>query len=457
MPNSAAKKHPKLVTTLIETFGFSPLFATIVALFLVLLAGAALVWLWLSAPPRTIRMLTGPPGSSFDRYARQVEGATPTTRTYEKRLAHRWDLKLQVIPSNGSMDNLKRLAAGEGDVAFVQGGLVGENPPPNLVSLGSVASQPIWIFYRATSRMARLSELAGKRIGVGGPGSGTHALAIDLLTRSGITAATATLVEDDAGDASTALLSGKLDAIFLMGEAASLQTLRTLIRAPEIQLYHFTQADAYVRRIDYLNKIVLPQGAIDFALNLPTQDVVLVGPTVQLLARQGFNGALTDVLLEAAGQVHGRGGLLSRRGEFPAPIKGEYPISPDAERYYKSGLGFTYERVPNFYVASLINRVLVAIVPIALLTIPAIRLLPIAYRWSVQLRIYRCYRPLLRLEREVHSPVTPEEAEELRARLDEIEADVNALKVPASFAYQFYALRGHVNFVRKRLQAVTAA
>ena len=206
-----------------------------------------------------------------------------------------------------------------------------------------------------------------------------------------------------------------------------------------------------------VSKIVLPQGSIDFALNLPAQDVVRVGPTVQLLAREGFNGALTDVLLDAAGIVHGRGGLLARRGEFPSPLKGGYPISRDAGRYYKSGLGFTYEHVPNFYLASLINRVLVAIVPIALLIIPAIRLLPIAYGWSVQLRIYRCYRPLLRLEREVRSPVAREEAGELAARLEEIEADVNKLKVPASFAYQFYALRGHVAFVRKRLPAATAA
>lgn len=61
------------------------------------------------------------------------------------------------------------------------------------------------------------------------------------------------------------------------------------------------------------------------------------------------------------------------------------------------------------------------------------------------------YRPLLRLEREVQTPITAEQAAELRARLDEIE------EVPASFAYQFHALRGHVAFVRTRLKAAVAA
>jgi hypothetical protein len=91
-------------------------------------------------------------------------------------------------------------------------------------------------------------------------------------------------------------------------------------------------------------------------------------------------------------------------------------------------------------------------VPIALLLIPAVRLLPVAYRWSVQIRIYRCYRPLLRLEREVLA--TPDESrrQELLAQLDAIEAQVEALRVPASFASAFYELRQHVGFVRKRLQ-----
>jgi len=42
----------------------------------------------------------------------------------------------------------------------------------------------------------------------------------------------------------------------------------------------------------------------------------------------------------------------------------------------------------------------------------------------------------------------------LLTRLEEIECEVNKLRVPASFASQFYALREHVDFVRARLNAV---
>jgi hypothetical protein len=260
------------------------------------------------------------------------------------------------------------------------------------------------------------------------------------------------VVEQASEEGGNDFVAGKLDAIFLMGDSAPTQTVRTLLRTPEVQLYHFTQADAYVRRLTYLNKIVLPRGAIDFGHDLPAQDVALVGPGVELIAREGLNSAFSDLLLDVARQVHGRATLLARRDEFPAPLKREYPLSEDALKFYKSGKLITYDLVRSFWLASLINRILVAVVPIMLVLIPAIRFLPVIYRWSVQLRIYRCYRPLLRIERDAAAAPDRAQTEELVRRLDEIEADVQRLKVPASFAHQFYDLRNHIAFVRLRLR-----
>ncbi len=448
MESTSHSRRPKLVATLIETFGFSPWLASLVAVILLLLTAAALLWVVLSAPPRIITITSGPPGSSFERHA----------EAYRTELAKR-GVTLKIVASGGSLDNLQRLQGGTSgvDLGLVQGGLVGDNPPPDLVSLGSVSYQPLWVFYRGTTRMTRLSELAGKRIGVGAPGSGVHTLARALLEANGITSEKTTFAEQPGEVAGNDFQAGKLDALFLMGDSAPTQTLRTLIRAPDVQVFNFTQADAYVRRLAYLNKIVLPQGSFDFGRNLPSQDIVLVGPTVELIARRGLNSAVSDLLLGVVQHVHGKSGLLARRGEFPAPLEHEFPISDDALRYYKSGKGFTYQLVTSFWLASLINRLLVAIVPILLVLIPAIRFLPIAYRWSVQIRIYRCYRPLLQLERDTETPLAAARAAELLQRLDAIEREVNALKVPASFASQFYDLRNHVVFVRSRLKSALGA
>jgi TRAP-type uncharacterized transport system substrate-binding protein len=442
------KKRPKLVTTLIETFGFSPWLATLVSLFLLVLGASAVVWIVLSAPPRTLTITTGPEDSSFQRNA----------LLYQKALAAQ-NVTLKIMPSGGSLDNLNRLKKPNSgvDIGFVQGGVVEGGKPEDLISLGSVSYQPLWVFYRGATKLTRLAELAGKRVAVGAPGSGTRALALTLLTANGITCAPTVFSDADAGEAAAGLLGGKLDAVFLMGDSAPLQTLRTLIRDENVQLFSFLQADAYVRRYPYLNRIVLPRGSIDFGKDLPAQDVILIGPTVELVARKDFNSALSDQVLEAAKETHSRSSLLQKRGEFPAPLDRDFNLSEDAQRYYKSGMGLFYRMFHNFWLSSLLNRLLVAIVPIVLVLIPAMRLLPLVYKWSIQLRFYKVYRPLLRLEADSRGPLTSERALELLGRLDEIERSANELRVPASFGFQFYDLRGHLAFVRSRLKSAAAA
>ena len=236
-----------------------------------------------------------------------------------------------------------------------------------------------------------------------------------------------------------------------MGEDASTTTIRQLLRAPDIHLYSFKQATAYIRRFSYLSVLQLPEGSLDFGKDLPHQDVYLLGPTVELIARRHLDPALLDVLLDAAREVHGKATLLQKKGEFPAPLEHDFKISPEALRYYKSGKSFLYRHLP-FWIASLANRVLVVIVPAVVLLIPAVRLIPTMLKLRVKLRLYRWYRALLLLDRELLVD-SAGNRDELVKRLDDIERAVNKMKVPASFADQFYALRGDIRFVRGRIMA----
>src|SRR5437763_11507252 len=141
---------------------------------------------------------------------------------------------------------------------------------------------------------------------------------------------------------------------------------------------------------------------------------------------------------------------MERLGEFPAPVEHDCSISQEALRYYKSGKSFLYRHLP-FWIASLVNRILVVIVPAIVLLIPALRLIPTLLQLRVKLRLYRWYRALLLLDRELLTK-SPGKRDEFLKRLDDIETAVNKMKVPASFADQFYGLRGHINFVRERLR-----
>lgn len=426
-----------------EFFGLGKAAAVAAMLVIGLALAVAIFWFFHSAPPRTITITSGPEGSIFRMNAEK----------YAKILA-RNGVTLKILDSEGSLDNLKRLLDPKSrvDIGFVQGGVATNLDGKNkLVSLGSVLYEPVMIFYRGAKRCELLSEMAGRRISIGEEGSGARALALVLLEANGIKPGGSTpLLGLDSDDAVKALLAGKLDAVLLMGDSASIQNIRTLLRTPGIQLYDFTQADAYTRRIHYLSRLVLPKGSIDFGKNIPNHDVQLIGPTAEIIARPDLHPALSDLLLEAAREVHGGAGLLRKQGEFPAPLEHEFPISADAQRFYKSGKSFLYRYLP-FWMASLVNRVLVVFVPLILVIIPGIKLIPALYRWKINLGIYRWYRALLMVERELTRDVSKERKTELFERLDEIEQAVNTMKVPASFAEQFYVLRGHIDFVRERL------
>jgi TRAP-type uncharacterized transport system substrate-binding protein len=438
-----------MVAALSETFGLHFVVATLLVVGSALLVLAAFAWVVHSIPPRTVTLSSGHPGSTFARFA----------RSYQRRLAEH-GVELRILPSEGSPENLQRLQdpASGVDLAFVQGGLKESVTALDVMSLGSVSHEPLWIFYRGPDRVARLGDFAGKRVGIGALGSGTHTLALTLLKANGLTGANTTLLPLDAEEAAAALLAGRADAVFLMGDMASTRTLRGLLRAPGIRLFDFPQADAYVRRFQYLNKIELPEGAMDLVRNLPDHPVTLVGPTVELVARAGLNPALSDLLLEVAQQVHGRPGLFQAKGEFPAMVEHDFPLSDDAVRYHQSGKGLLYRALGSFWLASILNQILVVFVPTAFVLFSAVRFFPNAYRWGMQLRIYRFYRLLLRIEREI--PAGPSQGgvpPELLARLDELEGQVNRLQVPAALADQFYGLRYYISFVRDRLKPPGAA
>ncbi|GFO55311.1 C4-dicarboxylate ABC transporter substrate-binding protein [Geomonas sp. Red276] len=401
-------------------------------------------WYVRPAPPNTITMTAGAPGSIYMLNAEK----------YRKILA-RNGIKLKILPSAGSLENLRRLTDPNSkvDIGFVQGGVANGTDISNLVSLGSIFHQPLLLFYRGDKPLSILSQFEGKRVAVGTEGSGTQTLAMTLLKANGIEPGGKTQLLPLAGsDASDALLSGQADAIFLMGDSATPPVLRKLLRAPGVRLFDVSQADAYSRKFPYLMKMTLPMGGIEFGKNIPPQDVQLVGPTVELVARKRLHPALSDLLIEAAREIHGRSTLFQKAGEFPAPLEHEFPVSSDAKRYYSSGKGFFYKWLP-FWLASLVDRMVVVVVPVLVLLIPGVKLLPAIYNWRIRSRIYRWYGALIALERTILDNPTPEERTQLLRKLDEIEVQVNRMKVPLAFAEQFYVLRDHIQFVAQRYRA----
>jgi hypothetical protein len=162
---------------------------------------------------------------------------------------------------------------------------------------------------------------------------------------------------------------------------------------------------------------------------------------------------LSDLLLEAAREVHGRAGLYKKSGEFPAPIEHDFAISADASRYYASGRSFLYRTFP-FWIASLIERIAAIVVPMTIILVPGFKIAPAIFRWRVVSRIYRWYAVLQHIERDSYEqPLDAAHCDALLHRLAHVEATVSKLNVPPAFGDLLYGLRGHIVVVRQSLLA----
>ncbi|RAR60547.1 TRAP-type uncharacterized transport system substrate-binding protein [Paraburkholderia unamae] len=416
----------------------------------ILLISVAAIWLAVRliqpAPPNTLTMSAGPKGSTYWNDAQKY-----------KAILARNKITLNVLESEGSAQNLQRVSDPKSnvDVAFVQDGIA-TKVPDGVVSLGSVAYVPLVVFYHGPVA-TKLSQFEGQRLAIGAEGSGTRELALTLLKANGIEPGGPTkLLPLSGDDAARALVAGKIDVAILAGDSAQPPVMGRLMRMPGVRFFDFVQADAYARRFPYLTAITIPMGAFDFGRNLPAAPLHFIAPTAELVARDSLHPALSDLLIEAAKEVHGRSTLLQRAGEFPAPRAQDFPISADAARYYKSGKSFLYRALP-FWVASLADRLVVLLVPIIVVLIPGLRIVPSLYAWRVKSRIYRWYGSLIALERAAMADNSPTERRALIRQLDSIEESVNGMKMPLAYAEQFYVLREHIGFVRERLAATREA
>jgi hypothetical protein len=245
------------------------------------------------------------------------------------------------------------------------------------------------------------------------------------------------------------LLAGDLDAVVFASAPESL-LVQMLLQTPGIALFDFGQADAYSRRFPFLTAVTLPRGVVDLARDLPPRDVRLVAPTATLVARRGTHPALIQLFVQAAQQIHGGAGWFQRKGDFPSAAGTELPLAKEAQRFYAAGTPVLQRYLP-FWLANLLERMWPVLVTIVAILIPLSRMLPPLYQFRIRSRIFRWYAQL----REVEDGVGKRPAATLLDELQAIEARVESVNVPLSYADELYSLRSHIQMVGNRLRATS--
>jgi TRAP transporter TAXI family solute receptor len=377
-------------------------------------------------------------------------------------------VELDVHDSDGSLENLERLERGDATVAFVQGGVADVTKHQDLMSLCSVYSEPVWVFYRralgegasfdrsASHSRVNLQDLKGKCLAVGTPGSGTRAVAVQLLKELQVinardAASIATELKPLGGShAAEALLNGQVDAAFLVTSAES-PVIRRLLESPNIELMSFERAKAFEKRFPFLSSVTLGAGVIDLQANLPRRDIQLLAPTANLVCRRDLHPALVPLLMKAAHRVHEEGGFLDEAGTFPSSGHLDMPISADARRYLKSGPSPFYKYLP-FQIAVGLDRTKLFLLPLVTLLIPLLKTAPPIYRWRIRCKIFKWYRGLREIDARLRENDTAWDVSAEIDRLENMEVELSEVSVPLSNMYEFYALRMHVDFVLKKLR-----
>jgi TRAP-type uncharacterized transport system substrate-binding protein len=392
-------------------------------------------------PPRTVTMATGLEGGAYHEVGKR----------YREILAHH-GIRLQLLATRGALDNLARLSdprSGVG-VGLLQGGITSEKESPDLESLGAVFYEPLWFFHRGGAWGKGPEALRGRKISIGPEGSGSRALALELLARNGIDQRVADLLPLTPQEAGERLTRGEIDAALMLASWDS-PVVRRLLSEEDIALASFPRTDAYVALYPFLTKLALPAGVVDLARNRPPTEVILFAPKASLAVRRSLHPAIQYLLLDAAEQIHSGPGIFQRSGQFPAGESIDLPLSDEARQFYRSGRPFLQRHLP-FWAAVLIGRLLPLLIPLVGVIYPLLRLMPALYAWQIRWRIVRMYGELRGLERDVESRAPAESIADLKERLDRLEGKAYRLPVPQFYADALYTLRMHIALVRERLQ-----
>jgi TRAP transporter TAXI family solute receptor len=417
----------------------------LVGLGVVLFVGA-LIQFVTSMPPRTFTWLAGRQGGAYYMGAEVY-----------KQIAQTRGFDINIVETAGSVEALQKLENGEGDVAFIQGGVAAQGDPAKVSTLATVAYEPLWIFYNRAiagdQPLDSFEQLAGKRIAIGEANSGTNQLARLLLSDAGIDEQDATLLEIPSSAAVEGLQKGDLDAAMFVS-AYQAATIQSLVADPNVELMSLRYADALARRHQFLDVLVLPRGTFDIVGNSPRQDVNLVTTRANLMVRAGFHPDLIRLLSIAAVQFHSPGGIFAEPDEFPNTTYTDLPVSREAKAYLdniKSG-DSTLDRYLPFWLAALIDRYLLFVVPLLLIFVPLLGRSPLLYQWYMRNKINRWYKFVHRMELRVNAMQLPE----IDAAIDELEGldDKLARELTVSNAYMpsVYDLRTHVQYVIGQLQ-----
>lgn len=409
-----------------------------VGILLTIVLVAVSAYLWGGSPPSKIVFATGQPGGVYDSFGRE----------YQKRLGAQ-GLKVELVNTAGSVDNLRRIIEGKVDIAFAQSGTyqVVNDPQHKVSGLAAIYYEPLWIFTKADIRMEDKMAYRPESVAVGPKGSGTEAIAKAILAEQGYDITSPAIVNLSSADARRQLIEGKLDVAFFVTSYRDGGILE-LLREKNLRLTSFRREVAYTRKFRGLTPVKVHEGLLDLKENIPPENITLLSPSALLVARDTINPRLVELVLKVAQAVHSPGDLLDPPLKFPSLEGLDVPINEAAETYLTSGESFLSRNL-NYHALRWVLLLKLLLLPLLAVWLPLLRLAPLIASWRKGRWLKRYYARLRDVEGRLATAQWPNELREGINELETLRGEVQKVsrKLPLQQQQDVYHWRLHVQLI----------
>ncbi len=388
-------------------------------------------------PPDSIRFAAGIDGGGYWQIG----------QFYKAELA-RDGINVELVQTEGSLENIQKLVSGEVDVAFVQGG-IDVPKDQNLQSLGALFPEPLVVFRSKSGNVdANPGEWADVRLAAGVKDSGTRAAAISLIQAAGLQDVGIRLIDAAGSEAIEALYADEADAVLFVAPLNA-PYLMEAIFDPEVIFVPMALVDALALKIPGARSVTVPAGSISLDPPRPPEDVKIITLTASLLTTGDLHPAAADRLANAAIKIHSERNALQAPGEYPNIESPPVPLEKVSRELITTGSNVLHNYLP-YWIAAQFGRILLLLLPLLFLA-PILRIIPSGYVWFQKRRVWRFYQRIAELEGELVQASTSEEVDKVASSIEEVDMNLATLKLPLAYRQGAYDARLHIDLIRQEI------
>lgn len=381
------------------------------------------------------------------------EGEYYKTALKYKKLLEKQKVKLNIIETTGSLENIELLKNKIVDLAFMQNGIIKAEKIKNISSLGNIYYEPLWVFYKNENyEVSYLVEFISKKIVIGLENTGSSDLSLRLLNDNGINNINSTLINLSNEDAKKQLQDGKVDVIFMVA-SANAPIVKSLLEDPNIHILNIKRAQAYSRKYDFIKDLDLYEGTIDLYKNIPYDNIKLLSTTASIVGNNDVPDELIRLFLKEIKTIHQKKNLFSEENTFPNIENINININQEAKRYIENGDNFL-EKIFPFWIASNIDRLKIFLIPLLTLFYPLFKGFFPLYNWTMRSKIYKWYKKLKEYDKDLDAN-NKKDLENRIVLLDKLKNEIQKeTNVPASFMGEYYNLILHIDLIKKKVEEI---